>query len=87
MWEHIRALEENQLRVSKELALQSMFSARTQVGFMSVLRHQDEAFDSYVSPKLKQAAQELASAQNVTEVVELMRQFCGDCMDFSSSLR
>ena len=86
MWERIKALEENSLKVSKALAAQSIISVRTEMGTISALKGKHKAFQAYMNPKMEEAGQKLDNAQNVDEVIKIVREFSDDCINFTGSI-
>jgi hypothetical protein len=85
MWERIKALEENSLKVSKALANQSIYSI---LGVMSskVVGGSHKTFQAYMTPKAIETLGKIENAQNVDEIIGIIEQFTGDCTKFTTAL-
>jgi len=86
MWERIKALEENALKVSKALATQSIFSIFAQMFAWSAGGGKHKPFLAYMKPKATEASERLNNAQNVDEVIEIIDKFSDDCINFTGAL-
>lgn len=86
MWERIKALEENALKVSKALGVQSIISIFGQMGAASEAGGKSKTFIAYMKPKAEEAGEQIMNAQNVDEVIEIIRKFTSDCANFTGAL-
>jgi carbamoylphosphate synthase large subunit len=86
MWQRIKSLEENSLKVSKALAKQSMYSIVGIMSQRSAAAGKHTTFAAYMQPKGQKALEQIENAQNVEEVIQLMREFTADCLDFTLAL-
>jgi len=86
MWERIKALEENSLRISKTLGEQSITSVVGLVRTLVEPMGKFENFKAYMEPKSKEALKRISNAQNVDEVIQIIRRFDNDCTLFTKAL-
>ena len=87
MWERIKALEENQLKVSKALAAQSiLFFYGLEGAILKLITGKFEAYKDYMGPRAKKAGHDISNAENVDRVIEVTSEFTEDCLSFTSSL-
>jgi len=86
MWERIKALEENSLKVSKALAEQSLYSIFGLMSSRAAERGHHRSFGAYMEPKAKEALQEIRNAQSIDEVIQIIRKFTEDCVKFTGAL-
>ena len=86
MWERIKALEENQLKVSKAMAIENMASFNNLAIVITAITDKRQAYKEYMGPKLDQATKDIFSVGNVGEVIELLHNFNSDCISFLKSV-
>ena len=86
MWERIKALEENSLKVSKALGKQSIISIFGQMYASAVGGGKHKTFFAYMKPKATAASEQLNNAQNVDEVIKIVERFTEDCVEFTGAL-
>ena len=87
MWERIKALEENQLKIGKAVAYESLLSTYNLAAIIIGLANKKLAYEEYMKPKQVQAEQAILSAESIDEIIELLRNFNFDCISFTRSLR
>ncbi len=86
MWERIKALEGNSLKISKTLGEQSILSILGHMIDVSVTHEKVENFRAYMQPKAEKAVEYIKNAKNVDTVLQLVREFTNDCLKFTASL-
>ena len=86
MWERIKALEENSLKVSKALAQQSIYSIFGQMTTRAARAGKHKAFGTYMKPKASEALKEIRDAQTIDRVIEIVEGFTKDCVKFTGAL-
>jgi hypothetical protein len=86
MWERIKTLEENSLKVSKALAEQSLYSIYGLMSSRAAAGGHHKSFGEYMEPKAEAALQEITNAQSIDEVIQIIRKFTGDCVKFTGAL-
>jgi hypothetical protein len=86
MWERIKALEENQLKVSKAIASESVVSIYNLELVGMGLVDKMQAYQKYMKPKMNQARQGIFNAESIDKVIELLRNFNSDCIEFVKSV-
>jgi hypothetical protein len=82
----IRALEENNLKLAKELAsldISTTLAWHTGgAGFLG----ESKLFDAYISEKLKKSREQIEQATSIAEPLKISRQFEKDCLAFYNAL-
>jgi len=87
MWERIKALEENQLKVSKLLCEDSATILYTLAGTVLRLRKGNlETYREYMGAKVQEVCKQIRKAEDVDSVISLVREFTDDCVKFVESL-
>jgi len=86
MWERIRALEENSLKVCKAMAYESALSTYNLAAIPIGIAGKEKAYEEYMKPKSDQVEKAIWGAENVDEVVQLLRNFNFDCLAFVQSV-
>jgi len=86
MWERIKALEENSLKVSKALGQESIFSIYGLAVSGTSAGGKLQTFAEYMGPKIKEAQLNIEDAQSIDRVIEVVREFNKDCIAFARSL-
>ena len=86
MWERIKALEENQLKLSKALGSESVFSTITQMTALSVVGGKRDAFQAYMKTKFEEVGREISNAKNIDKVIHVVHKFNDDCIKFTGAL-
>ena len=87
MWERIKALEENQLRVCKAMAYEILLSTwNLALTALMVSKDKLEPYEKYMKPKVQRAEKAIRSAGNIDQVVSVLRAFNHDCMSFVKAM-
>ena len=86
MWERIKALEENMLKVTKAMVYESILSTNNLVAWPLATAGKKQAYMEYMKPKVDQAKEAVLEAESVDKVVELLRAFNFDCISFMVSV-
>jgi len=86
MWERINALDENALKVSRTLGELGVVSVLGLMRALIVPTGKFKNFIAYMEPKTKEALERIGNAQNVEEVIQIVRQFSDDSSNFTEAL-
>ena len=86
MWERIKALEENSLKISKTLGEIAITTVVGLVRSLMVPTGKFENFKAYMEPKSKEALEGIANAQNPEQIIDITRQFSNDSSVFTGAL-
>ena len=86
--EHIKELEENQLKIAKEFGKQNVAFFLTLAGMKVAALKGDryKTFENYMKFKTEEANRYIGNAQDVEEVISLTGKFNDDCIIYSESL-
>jgi hypothetical protein len=87
MWERIKALEENSLRICKTLGEDSIARFYLLKGTILMLEKGNlGAYKEYMDARAREAGQQINDAQNVHEVIQAVNKFTDDYIKFTTSL-
>jgi len=86
MWERIKALEENGLKICKTMGELIIVSLLGHMIDVSKAAGKFKNFKAYMEPKANQAVQHLKDAQSVDKALQVVREFTEDCFKFTESL-
>ena len=86
MWERIKALEWNNLKISKALAKQSVLSIFGLMGVVAATEGKKDTFIAYMGPRGNEIEKLIGKSKGIDEVIEIVEKFNKDCVEFTGAL-
>ena len=85
--EHIKKLEENQLKIAREFSKQGVAFFMTLAGMMiaSLGEEKYRSFQMYMKENMSEANKQIAAADDVDKVMTLADKFTDDCIEYTES--